>query len=93
MNQRVLPLLLRICAGILTIVAIVIFFIELRDMRGGIVASLPRLLATPVITIAMALALAGLADLLAHASDTSPEVHAELQSHQLGAGRCPEARG
>jgi len=74
MNQRVLPLLLRICAGILTIVAIVIFFIELRDMRGGIVASLPRLLATPVITIAMALALAGLADLLAHASDTSPEV-------------------
>ena len=76
MNNRILPLLLRICAGVITIVAIGIFFIALRNFStaNGILTSLPNLLTTPVIMIGMALALAGLADLLAHASDTSPEI-------------------
>jgi hypothetical protein len=74
MNHRILPLLLRISAAIITIVAIVIFFIELRNLDGGIVVSLPRLLTMPLIMICIALLLAGLGDLLAHASDTSPEI-------------------
>jgi soluble cytochrome b562 len=74
MNHRILPLLLRISAALVTLVAIVIFFLELRNRHAGIVASLPQLLTTPVIMIAMALLLAGLGDLLAHASDTSPEM-------------------
>ena len=74
MNHRILPLLLRISAALLTIVAIAIFFIELRNVGGGIVASLPKLLTMPVIMIGLALLLAGLGDLLAHASDTSPEI-------------------
>lgn len=75
MNHRVLPLLLRICAALVTIVAIGIFFIELRNLSGSAwLDSMPRLLGWPIVMIAIALALAGLADLLAHATDTSPEV-------------------
>ena len=76
MNNRVLPLLLRICAAVVTIVAIGIFFIELRNFStaNGILVALPSLLTWPLILIAIALILAGLADLLAHATDTSPEI-------------------
>lgn len=81
MNHRVLPLLLRVCAAIVTVVAIVIFFFELRAVGATntpIISSLPRILATPTILIAAALLLAGLGDLLAHASDTSPEITRNL---------------
>ncbi|MBC8106427.1 MAG: tetratricopeptide repeat protein [Anaerolineae bacterium] len=81
MNHRVLPLLLRVSAAIITVVAIVIFFFALRAAgvsNRPIVSSLPEILSTPVLMIAAALLLAGLGDLLAHASDTSPEISRNL---------------
>ncbi|CAN5609246.1 hypothetical protein BH09PLA1_BH09PLA1_32970 [soil metagenome] len=77
MNHRVLPLLLRISAAIITIVAIAIFFFELKAISAGNtpgISALPRILGMPVVTLAIALALAGLADLLGHVSHPAPEV-------------------
>lgn len=81
MNHRVLPLLLRVSAAIITVVAIVIFFFALRAAGASnkpIISSLPEILSTPVLMIAAALLLAGLGDLLAHASDPSPEITKNL---------------
>ena len=81
MNQRVLPLLLRLSAAVVTVVAIVVFFSAMREASASnkpIVSSLHNILAMPVIMIAGALLLAGLADLLAHASDPSPEITKNL---------------
>lgn len=69
MNNRLLPMLLRLCAAVLVIAAIALFFFDLRQVNGFSLAVLPRLLYLPLITIGLAVALAAIADVLAHENE------------------------
>jgi len=74
MNNRLLSMLLRLAAVVLVIAALVLFFLDFRQLQGFTLGALPRLLFPPLVTIGLALLLAGLADSLAHQNEGVAEL-------------------
>jgi hypothetical protein len=82
MNNRLLPMLLRLAAVVLVVAAIVLFFFDLRQLQGFTLGALPRLFFPPLVTIAIGLLLAGLADVLAHENEGVGELSRSVSRMQ-----------
>src|ERR1041384_7007794 len=83
MSNRSLAALLRVSAAVLTLAAVIVFFLKFSDaraVRGG----LSELSLSALIAIGLALLLAGIADLLAHRDDgfgDIPRMLGRMQQH------------
>src|SRR5689334_7629503 len=74
MNNRLLPMLLRLAAIVLVVAAIVLFFLDFRQLQSFTLGALPHLLFSPLITIGLGLLLAAIADVLAHENEGTAEL-------------------
>ena len=82
MNNRFLPFLLRFCAAVVAIAAIGLFLIQLRQAMLSGPIDWPRLIFPGLITIALSLILAGIADAIVSASDSPDELLRSLSRVQ-----------